>query len=227
MGTTTGPIRQVLYEIKTLLDCAVSTDKPTVAERRVGLIRAFLRDHQDPQGTLSRGTIAKLTSLQDDHERLSKDENAIDRETQAIEKEADEADSNMPTGVQGIYVYSYPHYLKYPVLPSDEDDSKSRTYLKIGRSEASIETRVKQQIWDAGVTALPEPPIILRMYSCSDGNVTEIESVMKRHFNAADQDKAHQVGAGREWFLTHLRFIDSTAKILKLSLEYAHPEYLP
>ena len=224
LGITTGPVRQTIYEIRTLLDRVVLTSKPTVAERRAGMIRGFLKDHQE---RLSQKTIDALTSLQDEHHRVSKDENAIVGEHQAIERETDEVVSKSTGGIQGIYVYSYPHYLKYPVLPSDEDDSKSRTYLKLGRSDVDIDTRVKQQIWDAGVTALPEPPIILRMYTCPGENVAEIETVMKRHFNDADQDKTHQVGAGREWFLTHLRFIDSTAKLLNLSLEYAHPEYQP
>ena len=60
------------------------------------------------------------------------------------------------SGVRGIYVYTLPHYLRYPVDPSEDEDESTddRTYLKVGMSGKDIIQRVRQQV----NTALPEEP---------------------------------------------------------------------
>ena len=45
---------------------------------------------------------------------------------------------------------------------------------------------------------------------------------MHVHLNAADHNQNRKRGAGKEWFLTHLKFIDSTAELLGLVVDYEY-----
>ena len=148
------------------------------------------------------------------------DEEAIVQENEGLEQGED---SELPSGVAGIYVYTLPHYLRYPVVPSDDDYGNPRTYLKVGSSKRDMAARVKQQ----STTAIPEPPVIVRMYTCPDRDIVETERTIHRHLDAADHNPNRRAGAGKEWFLTHLRFVDSTADLLGLPVEYSHPDYEP
>ena len=207
-------IYSYLRIIRTLREGVRETDAPTLAAQIASAIRGFVRRHR---GQLSPETIARLEALEDDHSRVSNSEQAIARENERIERETEEQEEK---GIPGIYVYSYPHYMKYPIIPSEEDDTKSRTYLKVGVSEIDADGRVRQQ----NVTAVPEPPILLRRYSHPDVDLEEIEGKMHQHLNAADHNRNRQPGAGREWFLTHLTFIDSTAELLGLNTDHAYVE---
>ena len=62
----------------------------------------------------------------------------------------------------GIYVYSYGHYLTHPYHPES-----GRTLLKIGyadRATGGVRARVHEQ----GNTAIPEDPVLLRVYRPDD-----------------------------------------------------------
>ena len=54
--------------------------------------------------------------------------------------------------------------MKYPVVPTEDDDTNPRTYLKIGHSGKDMMERVRQQAAQ-NKTVIPEPVVILRMYS--------------------------------------------------------------
>ncbi len=208
-------VRTRLAEIRTLQECRELTDRPTEAARRARRVRGFINRNS---GRLSGQAVARLEVLAKDHERISRDEDAIARETRS----AEESSTSIPEGVAGIYVYTYPHYLKCPVLPSEDEDAGSRTYLKIGLSKTDVRQRVQQQ----GTTALPELPVILRIYTCPDGSLSEVETRIHRHLNAVDHSPVNRRGngVGTEWFLTHLSCVDSTAGLLGLSTEYAYQD---
>ncbi len=48
---------------------------------------------------------------------------------------------------------------------------------------------------------------------------------MHTHLNAADHNQNRSRGAGKEWFLTHLTFIDSTADLLAMEIKYEDEAY--
>ena len=212
---TVGPVHSTVGSIHTLLECRRLTASPTPARQRASMLRSFVKRHAD---CLSLDTRLRLNDLADDHDQVATDEDAIIQENQEIELPTG---SNIPSGFAGIYVYTLPHYIKYPVVPSEEDDTNPRTYLKIGQSTDDMWLRIRQQ----NTTAIPEPPLVLRMYRCPDGEIEQIERKIHKHLVDADHNPNRSAGAGKEWFLTHLRFIDSTANLLGLEMIYSHPNY--
>ncbi len=219
---TSEGISQTIPYVNTLIAGRRLTSRRTAAARTAGKIRGFYQRHKE---MLSDETVARLMALEADHNRVASDEEAIVRENEQIEQETEKQEES---GSPGIYVYSYPHYMNYPVIPSEEEDATSRTYLKIGRSETDAEERAKGQ---QNLTAVPEPIMLLRIYTHSDRDLKEVEDMIHDHLDAADHNqvnKGRRRGrkreSGQEWFLTHIPFIDSTAKLLGLDTEYAHEE---
>lgn len=212
---TVGPIYSVLNSIETLLQCRRLAGGPTYASQRASMLRSFSRRHAH---VLSDTTRQRLLDLATEHDKVARDSEAIAEENAEIEREVE---SGTQGAEPGIYVYTYPHYMRFPVVSGDDDDTNPRTYLKVGMSETDMAQRIKAQI----TTAMPEPPLILRMYAAAGGDLKEIEERLHDHLNAADHNRLHKRGAGREWFLTHLRFIDSTASLLGLHTIHAHDSY--
>ena len=212
--TARGMVYCRLRYIDTLREEVRKMDSPIAAAQTARMIANFIKRHSQ----LSEDTKTRLEKLKAKHQQVLSSSDARENEEREIEEES----AKRSKGIPGIYVYSLPHYLKYPVEPTeDEDGSNPRTYLKIGMSETNMEARVQRQ----ATTALPEPLIILRQYTCSDKNIKQIEEKIHRHLNDADHNQNRRRGSGTEWFLTHLTFIDSTADLLGLSIEYEHPEY--
>ena len=116
-------------------------------------------------------------------------------------------------GIAGIYVYTYPHYYRHPVVKKG-----NRTYLKIGMSETDTVKRVKQQ-----KTGMPERPKFLQIWVVgNDGDLREIEQ--KIH------DALRAIGHGgpkrKEWFLTNEKVVSVLAKYRGLSCLWDHKHLL-
>ncbi len=179
------------------------------------MLRSFAKRHM-----FSDETKNKLDSLAAEHQRIADDKDGFPIETMQSGRQASQNER------PGIYVYSLPHYLEHPVKSAkDDNQSNDRTFLKVGMSNVDAQGRIKQQ----ETTALPEPIQILRHYtSVKKGksfNYQDVEARMHAHLNAADHNQNRNRGAGKEWFLTHLTFIDSTANLLGLVIEYADDAY--
>ena len=54
-----------------------------------------------------------------------------------------------------------------------------------------------------------------------DTYLKEVERIIHSHLNAAGHVRNSERGAGTEWFLTHLKFLDSTAELLGLKTHFA------
>ena len=211
---TTGVVYGTRRYIKAIIDTFRVEILPlSRLQRYAQELRGFVERHQEH---LSPATIMEIEKRVAECDRRAKDpakraeeEQKLERQTSAAEKEA------MP----GIYVYALPHYLRYPVETSENDETDDRTYLKVGRSENNAIKRFRQQ---RGSTALPEPPILLRIYVGSNGmDIEEVEKKIHRHLTAADHVRNSERGAGTEWFLTHLKFLDSIAELLDLKTHFA------
>ena len=112
-------------------------------------------------------------------------------------------------GIAGIYVYTYPHYYRHPVVKKG-----SRTYLKIGMSEKDVFKRVMQQ-----KTGMPERPKFLQIWvDENDGDLREIEKKIHDHLRAISYGRPTR----KEWFLTNEQFVESTANRLGLSCLFDH-----
>ena len=203
--------------IKALVDSTLPNTTTLMARRYGPILRDFVKRHQEEY--LSDATVAEIEKRADewadeyvrranDPAKREEEEQKLERQTSAAEKEE----------VPGIYVYALPHYLRYPIEASENDETDDRTYLKVGMSERDAIKRFRQQ---RGSTALPEPPILLRIYVGSNGmDIAEVERKIHRHLAHADHVRNSERGAGTEWFLTHLKFLDSTAELLDLKTHF-------
>lgn len=125
-------------------------------------------------------------------------------EDQEAQIATEEAEAVAPTG---IYVYTLPHYWHYPF-----DPNSGRTLMKVGRSDRDAVRRFRQQ---TRTTALPEDPILLRIYETDEDSLTA-ERLFHELLEAADHDRSTARTGGREWFLTSVKFLDKIADTLKL-----------
>ncbi|MDE0206454.1 MAG: GIY-YIG nuclease family protein [Candidatus Tectomicrobia bacterium] len=190
-------------------------ESPTLAGQCASTIRGFVKRHAG----LSPESVSILQARADECERRKNDPVRRATEEQEYEQQTRAAERD---GISGIYVYTLPHYLRYPVEASEHDETSDRTYLKVGMSESDVIRRFRQQ---RGSTELPEPPILLRIYVGPDDiDIREIEKKIHSHLNAADHIRNSERGAGREWFLTHRKFLDSTAGILGLNIHLTNDD---
>jgi hypothetical protein len=112
--------------------------------------------------------------------------------------------------VPGVYVYSLPHYVRHPY-----DEKSGRTLLKVGHADRSAIKRFREQ---TRTTALPEDPVLLRIYPCDGGTSQRFEHTFHRLLEAADHDRSTARTGGTEWFLTSIRFLDEVARVLGLDV---------
>ncbi len=127
-------------------------------------------------------------------------------EKRALEASAEAEEHAVP----GVYVYSLPHYLRHRY----EEDS-GRTLMKVGRADRSVIKRFREQI---RTTALPEDPVLLRVYVTEEDDSTDKERTFHRLLEAADHDRSTARTGGTEWFLTSVRFLDEVAQTVGLEI---------
>jgi hypothetical protein len=135
---------------------------------------------------------------------------AEDSEAQAVEvdRAVEKSKKAEAAGTPGVYVYTLPHYLKHRV-----DEETGKTLLKVGHSAKDVYFRSGA----AGrLTALPEEPILLRVYPSAESAASE----KKFHawLSAADHLGTRTRRAGAEWFVTSTKFLDRIAEALELEV---------
>lgn len=127
-----------------------------------------------------------------------------DKEARAVTSQAE------AQAIPGIYVYALPHYLRYPY-----DEESGRTLLKVGMSNRSVLQRFHDQ---TRTTALPEDPVLLRIYPTLDETGVAKERQFHELLEAADHERSRARTGGTEWFLTSLRFLDAVARTVSLEI---------
>ncbi len=182
-----------------LLEGRVPTS-PTIALQAARRYRAVLKRSG---AQLAQRTREYLERNLDELERRANDQAARVEEVQRAKEQTEEAEARNEVG---IYVYALPHYLRYPF-----DPETGRTLIKVGRSDSDVIIRFRQQ---TRTTALPEEPILLRIYQT--GASASVESDFHRLLEAADHHRSVTRAAGREWFVTSTRFLDEVARVLHL-----------
>jgi hypothetical protein len=204
-GITPAPVYSALRTADMLLTGAV-TSYPTVAAQHAGRIRSWFWDADRGLRSLS----PELRRELEDQERAL---NAVTNDRLAQEREdesaADATRVAVSSGVPGIYVYTLPHYLRYPI---DKDTGK--TLLKVGHSSTDAFYRAGSQ---GRLTALPEDPILLRIYPTSDS--AKVEREFHDWLGDADHARSDARRGGSEWFVTSTRFLDRIARSLSLDVQ--------
>jgi hypothetical protein len=186
---------------RALLDGELPT-APTVALQTARTFRRILKENQfspEARTELERRLTLLESHASDPSARADEDKHAIEKTVDAEER-----------AVTGVYVYSLPHYVRHPY-----DEASGRTLLKVGHADRSVIRRFREQ---TRTTALPEDPVLLRVYVCDDNASTDIERTFHRLLEAADHDRSKARTGGTEWFLTSVRFLDEIAATLKLEV---------
>jgi hypothetical protein len=156
---------------------------------------------------LSDGARLVLEANLAELDRRANDEVARVVEVEKAKEQTEEAEARNDVG---IYVYALPHYLRYPF-----DSASGRTLMKVGRSDADIIQRFKNQ---TRTTALPEEPVLLRIYRTGMSPAAPVEMAFHRLLEAADHHRSVARTAGREWFVTSTRFTDEVARVMNLEV---------
>lgn len=196
---TTGWVSIYRGLVRVLRDGEIPT-APTVAQSAARRVRSWLKTKD-----LSAELRADLTAQEQLIESRASDRQAQDEEvTEAVEASRKAEASGLP----GIYVYTLPHYLRHPF-----DVDTGRTLLKVGHSVVDAHYRASSQ---GRLTALPEDPVLLRIYPVEESSKTE------RTFHAwlrdADHAGARTQRGGSEWFVTSTKFLDRVARSLGLTV---------
>lgn len=187
--------------IRSLLEGDLPT-APTVALRVARTYRGLLSS-----GRMSQAARKYLETNLAELERRANDETARVFEVRRAKAQTEEAEARNEVG---IYVYALPHYLRYPF-----DAETGRTLMKVGRSDSDIILRFRNQ---TRTTALPEEPILLRIYRSDSGSTATTENNFHRLLEAADHARSVARSAGREWFVTSTRFLDEVARVMGLQI---------
>lgn len=194
--------------IKALLDGDLPA-KPTVA---LAVARRFRTMLKSPH--LSPVLRAYLNTNLEELERRANNEMARVAEAKQAQEHTEQAEA---LNEIGIYVYALPHYLRYPF-----ESESGRTLMKVGRSGSDVMVRFRNQ---TRTTALPEEPILLRIYRTNGTiDVISVERDFHQLLEAAGHYRSVARSAGREWFATSTRFLDEVARVLHLDIKIVSDE---
>jgi hypothetical protein len=199
--STSGFVSNYWRTIRAFIDGDLAT-APSLALGAARTFRRYIRDYNwSPEA--HRYLERNLAEL----ERRASDETARSVEVEHAKAQTERAEAeNAP----GVYVYALPHYLRYPY------DNGGRTLMKVGRSDSDVIQRFRNQ---TRTTALPEEPILLRIYKTEPQSSAIAEDRFHKLLEAADHNRSVARSAGREWFVTSTRFLDEVAKTLSLPIE--------
>lgn len=187
--------------LKALLEGDLPT-APSVALQVARALRGFLNRNElsfEAQGLLKHNLLILETAAANEAARESED-----KEARAVTSEAE------AQAIPGIYVYALPHYIRYPY-----DEESGRTLMKVGMSNRSVLQRFSQQ---TRTTALPEDPVLLRIYPTQGETGAASERQFHTLLEAADHERSRARTGGTEWFLTTLRFLDAIANTVGLEI---------
>ena len=207
-----------------------------------------LRQHLDalrfgifPQGTsMARQIAARMKSTMRRHDFSDTTRAVLERNIAALEKIATDTDvfedeqlkaevaeqsvEDRLNGRAGVYVFTYPHYMRHPTHQSAESEKMpDRTLLKVGFSDNDILKRVNDETRSAGV---PEHRRVLRAYLADRAEVRSAKEIEQQihalldsagHAGPKRGSTEYQMG-GNEWFYTSVEFLDAIAKALSLEI---------
>ncbi len=194
-------------QARTLLEHRAPTS-PSVARQALGRINTALRS----DFPFSPEARQYLEELRDDCEVSASNSASVAAQDRRLAEMTDRAEA---AHVPGIYAYTLPHYLDYPKYPDT-----GATLMKVGHSSNSAIQRFRDQ---TRTTALPEEPVLLRIFTIPEGRDTgEVERLFHSALKSAPgAEYVVQRSAGTEWFPATVEFLDSMARLAGLGRFYA------
>lgn len=176
---------------------------PALARQVASSIRVLLKrvpPSQPAVRTHLAQVLASVLDIESDAHASEVETAELEAKSAALEAESEESLRN----AAGVYVYTYPHYWRYPYVTGSE-----RRLLKVGRTSHNAWQRVRDQ---ARATGAPENPLLLRVYVADDAQAAERK--FHRLLDAAEHARSEGSSAGREWFVTTIDFLDEIALVL-------------
>lgn len=191
---------------------------PSMARNIAARMKSTMRRHN-----FSDSTRAVLERNVAELEKIAADTDAFEAEQQRAEV-AEQSLEDTLEGRAGVYVFTYPHYLRHPTHQSAESDKMpDRTLLKVGFSDRDILKRVNDETRSAGV---PEHRRVLRAYLADRAEVRSAKEIEQQihalldsagHAGPKRGSTEYQMG-GNEWFYTSVEFLDAIAGALGLEI---------
>jgi len=196
-----------------IIDAVISGKIPNSSSIATYAYRTINR-LQKSGGPLSRELTAYLTGLVFELKAKSLDETAIRQSTHEVQKESKSLEKLLSGTTNAIYVYSYPTYLRVGTAENPE-----LSWFKIGYTDNEVGIRILSQ---ARQTAMPEDPVIVRVYHKEGVAAQDLESKYHQTLDAFKQQRSSHKNqkSGKEWFATDLERLDAIAALLDLSVEY-------
>lgn len=137
-------------------------------------------------------------------DELAEDAQALAEEEEALSEQSSRVEGELAVS-GGVYVYTLPHYWRYPY--KDE-----RHLFKVGQTDGDPDRRILAQ----AKTGTPERPVFVRLYRSVDTkSPAELEKVFHALLDAAGHERSWGPGR-REWFATTTNFLDTIASVLGL-----------
>jgi T5orf172 domain len=207
----TGAASNLKIVINAILtgQCPTSPSLAAQAGRTIG---GILRNNE----SLSDNGRTYLLGLRSEFDDYSQNNEAVEREVRELDKASEDLERSIEN-LDGVYVYTYPTYLR-TVQMSDPE----RFLFKVGKTEQFSSVRIKGQ---QRATNMPEDPCTQRVYRSSSMTPHEIESRFHMMLVAAGHGRSMGKRAGKEWFFTNLEYLDAIATML--GLEIHKPSELP
>ncbi|MXW58476.1 MAG: GIY-YIG nuclease family protein [Acidimicrobiia bacterium] len=212
-GTANG-LRQHLDALR----FGIFPQGPSMARNIAGRMKSIMRRHD-----FSEGTRAVLERNIAELEKIAADTDAFEAEQQKAEVAEQSVEDSLKSR-SGVYVFTYPHYLRHPTHQSSESEKMpDRTLLKVGFSDSGILERVNQETRGAGV---PEHRRVLRAYLTTGAEIPSNKVIEQQFHDLLDSaghagpkrgSTEHQRG-GNEWFYTSVEFLDAIAGALGLEI---------
>lgn len=148
----------------------------------------------------------KLSEQANSEVAIKQDQNEIEK----LDKVLSEKAENIKIG---IYVYSFPTYLRTGTLNDPE-----KYWLKIGSTNQGIWKRIVEQNRQ---TSMPEDPKLLRIYHSEKLSAEELEKKLHHVLDKIGHERsaATFTKSGKEWFATTLDALDALADLMNLTIE--------
>ena len=207
---TTGFVSNCRRHIAAIQEGKIPTTIRTALET-ARAVRGFLKRHEE----LPEKARIALERIAEECDRQAQNKALADKEEIENKKQSEELLKR-----PGIYVYSYPHYLKHPHILSQDGVTDERKMMKIGMSGVDARTRVFGQ-----TAAMPEEPVTLYLFTgvgevrfstCSDDELLGVEKKIHKHLENIGHRRSNDTGGGKEWFITNEKTIESIANLLDL-----------
>jgi len=201
-STEKGNVSNYLRLAKSLVTGADVPASTWVAQFHLGRVRSWLRQKPlspELRSALDAQSVALEAATVNPAQRVQEDEAAV-LKTEEVERQ----------GEPGVYVYTLPHYLRHRFEPVT-----GKTLLKVGHSSKDAYYRPASQ---GRLTALPEDPVLLRVYPVEESKSREVEGLFHEWLRMADHARSEARRGGSEWFVTSLQFLDHVAVNLGLPI---------